>query len=67
MVEVSELSQKVAGKETMALPALCLLLKTMSCTGRMVPLVETGNMIQTQKLQEAGLIVMDSLLLAPGR
>jgi hypothetical protein len=67
VVEAPGLSQKAAGMETMVLLALYLLLKTTNGTGRMAPLVETGNMIQTQKLQEAGLIVMDSLLLAPGR
>ena len=45
VVEALELLLKVAGTETMALLALCLLLKIMSCTGRMVPLVETGNLI----------------------
>ena len=45
VVEASGPSQRVAGTETMALLVLCLLLKIMSCTGRMVPLVETGNLI----------------------
>ena len=45
VVEASGLLLKVAGTVTMALLASCLLLKIMSCTGRMVPLVETGNLI----------------------